>query len=130
MTPQDFQTYLNIQKLQIQTLSRIADALEQLAPPKAPNYQLSLESWSKFDWASIGAKVEMSDHYGAAVVLWRGLQFQRRSPNNKFGVAVWFSRACGKNDLGELQYERLCTFKPLRRIEVDPLPQKVTQMLR
>lgn len=128
MTPQDFQTYINHQQLQIQVLQRIADALEMLAPPRAPNYQLPLEQWRNFDWSKIGVVVELSDNYGAAVVSWREMQFTRRSPQNKFGVAVWYSRCVGKNDAGENQYERLVTFKPLSQVAVEPLPQKVQQL--
>ena len=127
----DFQPLLNSLRLANQSLQRIADALELLAPSaKAPNYQLPLEQWSKFDWASIGARVELSDNYGAAVVSWRGMQYQRRSPNNKFGSCIFFSRCTGRDDAGELQYEQLCTFKPVKRIEVEPLPEKVAQLVR
>ena len=131
MQQTEFHTLLNLLSASYQSLQRIADALELLAPPpKAPNYHLPLESWRGFDWASIGATVELSDNYGAAVVSWRGQQYQRRSPNNKFGSCIFFSRCIGKDDLGEMLYERLCTFKPVKRIEVEPLPEKVKQLVR
>lgn len=147
----DAQTELNFRKLQLLTLQelvngveqtasmltaieqrliRLCEAMERLAPQQAPDYQIPLERWSKFDWATIGATVELADNYGAAVVFWRGQQFQRRSPNNKFGVAVWYSRCTGKDERGENQYERLCTFKPVKRIEVEPLPEKVALLVR
>ncbi|MEP0755614.1 single-stranded DNA-binding protein [Trichocoleus sp. Lan] len=111
-------------------VSRLADAVERMAPANtvAPNYQRPLESFTKFDWASISATVERSDQYGAAVVNWHGQQFTRRSPSNKFGEAVWFSRCVGKSEDGQNVYERLITFKPVSKVEVEPLPNKVTRL--
>lgn len=152
MNTQEFQTYQNYQKLEIQALQRIADALERVtlvsettnqaliaiasaleqiigsAGQKAPNYQQSLENWTLFDWASIGATVERTDAHGVAVVSWRGLQFIRRSPLNKFSESVWFSRCIGKDSSGENQYERLITFKRLPQAE--PVPERVSRLVR
>lgn len=153
MTPDQFQTYLSHQKLSIQTEQRTADALElvvralelknrllqriidvlesyQSQPLTPPNYQLALESWTSFDWGSIGATVERVDSDGVAVVSWHGFLFNRRSPANKFGEAIWFSRCVGKDERGENQYEKLCTFKPLAKLEVEPLPDKVSRLVR
>ena len=71
-------------------LERIAEAVERLAPAStaAPNYTYPLESFSSFDWASINATVVQSDQYGAAIVSWKGQQFVRRSPSNKFDPAI------------------------------------------
>lgn len=113
----------------VSALDRIGDFLEQRHPvPLAPNYQLSLERWQGFDWASIGATVERVDSYGAAVISWRGQMFVRRSPANKFEAAIWFSRCTGKDERGENQYERLCTFKPVPQAE--PLPERVMRLVR
>lgn len=73
--------------------------------------------------------VERSDQYGAAIVSWRGVQFVRRSPSNKFGEAIWFSRCVGKGDDGSNIYERLITFRPLSKTEVEPLPEKVRRLV-
>lgn len=110
-------------------LERIADALEQATPTaQAPNYQRPLEDFADFDWASINATVDQVDRYGAAIVSWRGQQFIRRSPSNKFGEAIWFSRHSGKTDDGENKYERLVTFKPVSRV-VEPVPDKIQRVM-
>lgn len=112
-------------------LERIADTLERLTPTStvAPNYQRPLEGFADFDWSDIGVEVVRSDQYGAAIVSWRGQQFIRRSPSNqKFGDALWFSRCVGRGDDGENKYERLITFKPVARIEVEPVPNRVQRV--
>jgi hypothetical protein len=129
MTPDQINLWLEIQNRQMTALERIAAALDRLAPNTAPNYQRSLEEFKTFDWESIGVIVEKSDQYGAAVVNWNGYQFVRRSPSNKFGEAIWFSRCVGKGDDGENKYERLVTFKPLSKKEVEPIPAHVSKFL-
>lgn len=130
MTPEQINLLFQIQTRQMLALERLADAVERLAPTTtvAPNYLRSLESFAEFDWDALGATVERSDQYGAAIVSWRGFQFVRRSPQNKFGDAVWFSRCTGKDENGENKYERLITFKPVSRVEVEPLSNKVLQL--
>jgi len=132
MTPEQTHLWLEIQHRQMVALERIADSIQQLVPlsTAAPNYQKPLESFARFDWESIGVTVERSDQFGAAVVSWRGLQFVRRSPSNKFGEAIWFSRCTGKDDSGENKYERLITFKALSRVEVEPVPEKVSRLMQ
>lgn len=111
-------------------LLRIADALDRMAPPvqKAPNYQYPIEAFPDFDWGSIGATVEQSDSSGAGLVIWGGQIWTRRSPSNRYGAAIWFSRAVGKNDDGSILYERLITFKP-RNTEVEPISHKTATLL-
>ncbi len=111
-------------------LERIAEAVERLAPAStaAPNYTYSLESFSSFDWASINTTVVQSDQYGAAIVSWKGKQFVRRSPSNKFDPAIWFSRCVGKDENGENRYERLVTFKP-QKTEVEPVSEKARRLV-
>lgn len=159
MTPQEFQTYLNHQRLEIEATNRIADAIDQIArsmemsstkaplriadaidqitrlvermlPAKAPDVVFDISQFATFDWASIGAVVVQKDNCGPTVVNWRGQPFFRRSPNNKFAAAIWFSRCTGKDERGENTYERLCTFKSLGHIEVDELPHKVKNLTR
>ena len=130
MTPEEYkELILEIQNRQMIALERIADALEQLVPSNAPNYQRSLSQFRSFDWSSINATIDKSDSYGAAVVSWKNRQFVRRSPSNKYGEAIWFSRCKGKSPEGENEYERLITFKPLSKQEVEPIPEKVTKHL-
>lgn len=114
----------------IRALERIADALERLAPPPPiPNYQFPLEAFKNFDWESIGATVEQCDASGATVICRNGLHFVRRSPSNKFGEAIWFSRSIGKDDNGQPAYERLITFRPIANSQVEPLPEKVRRFM-
>lgn len=42
---------------------------------------------------------------------------------------VFFSRSIGKDEQGNTQYERLCTFKSIERVEVEPIPEKVTKLI-
>ncbi|MHC5762616.1 single-stranded DNA-binding protein [Nostoc sp.] len=136
MTPEETHTWLQIQHRQMlalekmaANLERMAIALDRLSPRTAPNYQFPLEQFKNFDWSAIGATVEKSDQYGAAIVSWGGQQFTRRSPTNKFDPAIWFSRCTGKAEDGSNAYERLITFKPLSKTEVDPLPDKVRRLV-
>ena len=112
-------------------LERVAKSLEEAeARKEAPNYQLHLEEFATFDWAKIDATVERHDAQGAAIVSWRGKQFVRRSPTNKYEPVVFFSRCTGKDEQDKNQYERLCTFKSLERVEVESIPEKVTKLMR
>ena len=136
MTPEERHLWLQIQQRQAialeqisVTLERVAIALDRLSPKTAPNYQYPLESFSSFDGNSIYVTVVKSDQYGAAVVSWNGQQYLRRSPQNKFGEAIWYSRCTGKAEDGSNQYERLITFKPLSKAEAEPLPEKVKNLL-
>jgi hypothetical protein len=109
-----------------QQLSRIAGALEILAQsgrPAAPNYTRAIEEYSTFDWSSIDARSIRSDSDGPTHIEWGGETWTRRSPSNKFGAAIWYSRASGKDDDGNVLYLRLITFKQLG--DADPLPPKI-----
>ncbi len=123
MTPQDFQTYLALQQRVIESMTRIAIALEQMIlQAAAPNYQFDLKDLAAFNWESIGAVVADFDSDGATAIVWRNHTFLRRSPSNKFDAAIWFSRCVGRDSKGANIYERLITFKapPL----AEPLPQR------
>jgi hypothetical protein len=119
MTDEQFQLLMEVLIENNRLLKRLIDLQ---APQFAPNYQKNLQHFETFDWASISATVEQRDRDGVAVVTWRGSQYLRRSAQNKFRPAIWFSRAIGKDEQGENQYERLITFKDA---EVEPLPEKV-----
>jgi len=123
MTPDQFEILIQLLHQHTILLERIAIATEQNT--SAPNYTVSLEKYHQFDWASIGAVIEQTDIDGVAAVIWQNKRYTRRSATNKFQPAIWFSRAIGKNDQGETQYERLITFKAMPQPE--PLPAKVKQ---
>lgn len=130
MTSEQFQTLLAMLSQQTLVMERLANAVERLGKDTAaPNYTCPLEDFKTFNWESIGGSVERSDQYGPAIVSWGGQQFIRRSPTNKFGEAIWYSRCVGKDETGENRYERLITFKPLSKIEVEPLPDGVARRL-
>ncbi len=110
-------------------LGRLADALEALTwanSPKAPNFVRPITDYQIFDWSSIGAEVVKKDEAGVTQVKWGGYLWTRRSPQNKFSEAIWFSRPEGKNSEGQTQYARLITFKKLG--EVEPVPPKVLKL--
>jgi hypothetical protein len=107
-------------------LDRIATALETLASngkPASPNYTRPIEQFHSFDWESIHAAVIRADNDGPTHVEWGGETWTRRSPVNKFGAAIWYSRANGKDEEGSVLYLRLITFKEM--LDADPLPNKV-----
>lgn len=104
----------------VDQLSRIADSLEALAAakgPAAPNLTRDIADFAGFDWASIGAHVTAYDQFGPSVVEHRGQTYKRRSPENKFGAAIWYSRPVGKDDEGRNIYARLVTFKEITPAE-------------
>ena len=121
MTNQDSQTYLQLQQLISESLTRIAIALELMIPTQAaPNYQFALNKFATMDWESIGAVVADRDSDGASAILWRKHIYVRRSPSNKFEEAIWFSRCTGRDEKGANIYERLITFKAMS--DAEPLP--------
>ena len=124
-----YQQWIALMHQQNALMERIAIALERMAPDGgAPNLQKSIEEFKSFNWASIGAKVVQTDQYGPAIVEWGGKQFTRRSPQNKFSAAIWFSRGTGEKDSeGRTIYERLISFKVLEG--ADPLSAKAAMHL-
>lgn len=79
--------------------------------PAAPNYNFQLSAYPSFDWVRIGATVVKTDTQGASTVSWNMYQWERRSKSGKFGDAIWFSRADGKDSQGNTNWIRLITFK-------------------
>ncbi len=82
-----------------------------LASNPAPNFQRPLSEFPNFDWSAIGATILKDDADGVSAVEFNGQTFVRRSPSNKFDVAIWFSRCVGKDQDGQNKYARLITFK-------------------
>lgn len=124
MNDQQFQILCNILLRQAQALEAIAqrlESLEQAQGKPAPDYQFDIGQFKNFDWGQINATIEKRDQYGAAIVLWRGRQYLRRSPQNKYSPAIWFSRKVGGS------YERLATFKPAP--QVDAIARQAEAML-
>jgi hypothetical protein len=91
----------------------------------APDWSYPLGAFEDFDWASIGADIVSIDAHGPAVVEWGGHQWTRRSGSGKFGKAIWFSRAAGKDEHGETRYMRLIRFRD--QAEPEPLDQAVAR---
>lgn len=96
-----------------ESLQDIESHLRQIAISSnpAPNYQRPLGEYRDFDWGSIGAVVLNEDADGVTDVEWNGQIFTRRSPQNRFAAAIWFSRCVGKDADGANKYVRLITFK-------------------
>lgn len=126
--------------LELQWLQRNTMALEVIAnqlqlirqqlmsSDHVPNYQYDLAAFPSFNWESIGATVTSGDRYGAAAVTWGGHTYIRRSPQNKFESAIWFSRSTGKGENGENVYQRLITFKK-GSSKAEPLPERVSRYI-
>jgi hypothetical protein len=118
-------------------LERIATALEQRQDDgKDLNYFAPIEEFKTFDWGKIGAVVVKSDQYGAAVVgihpdeswqQWK--EYIRRSPDNAYDTAIFFSRCVGKDEDGKNKYERLITFKSKKPIDVNPISRKAEGLI-
>lgn len=110
-------------------LNRIATALESIALTNAPapNFIKPIEAYADFDFTAIGALVRQRDQYGPTDLEWGGYSWTRRSPQNKFGEAIWYSRPIGKNEDGQVKYARLITFKKFT--EAEPLPRKVEALV-
>lgn len=109
--------YIKIQAALLSTIQKTLQRIEQNSAPASPNYRRRLSEFTGFDWSSIGAAIVESDNGGASVIEWSGQRFVRRSGSGKFGEAIWFSRAIGRDENGT-EYARLITFKDF---DVEPL---------
>lgn len=103
------------------------EAIERALRPEAPNYKRPIEEFPTFDWASIGARVLKVDQYGVAQVEHGDQVYTRRSPENKFGEAIWFSRPEGKDADGNTRYVRLITFR--RFGDAEPISRKAEALV-
>ena len=118
---------------ELREIKKLLEAQQQAQPSptpaevRAPNLRRLLSEYPSFNWDEIGAKVLSADEDGATAVAWGGHTFVRRT-NPKFGAEVWFSRATGRGEDGEISYERLITFAAPP--EVEPLPRTVRDRLR
>ncbi len=112
------------------SLQGVESHLRQIALSSnpAPNYQRPLSEYHGFDWSSIGAGVLKEDEDGVSSVEWNGQVFTRRSPNNKFDAAIWFSRSVGKDSDGNNRYVRLITFKAAS--DAEPIAAKAKKAAR
>lgn len=97
------------------TLDRLAGA--GVDPDEGPEFEKGLEAFKDFDWSTINASVLATDEFGATLVEWQGRPWKRRSPENEFGTAIWFSRCVGKDDSGRNLYAKLITFKPTGKVK-------------
>lgn len=68
-----------------------------------------LEAYSTFNWDEFGASIIKADRSGAAVVVWRGETYTRRS-FAKNGNDVWYSRLIGTTEGGKHIYDILVKF--------------------
>jgi len=112
------------------SLQGVESHLRQMAVSSnpAPNYQRPLSEYPIFDWPSIGATVLNRDEDGVTAVEWNGQVFTRRSPNNKFDAAVWFSRHLGQDADDNKRYARLIVFRALS--DAEPIAAKAKKGIR
>ncbi len=122
------------------TLTIIAEQLQELVQLQrqnlyretGPSFRRSLAEYAAFNWFSIDANPVREASDGINEVDWGGYTWRRRSGTGKFGNAIWFSRAIGRNEDNTPKYARLITFKdgddpePLQ-IHVEPGPQEHSQ---
>jgi hypothetical protein len=108
--------------IQTEMMKMISQQLKVNAPA-SPGYRRPLAEYPLFDWSVIGATVTKSDSQGVAEVEWMGHRFFRRSVKNKFGPAIWFSRAIGQSEDGT-QYAMLVKFSGTGT-EAEPIPAGV-----
>ena len=106
-------------------------ALRVLAAANPPNWRRPLKAY-KNGWAeAIAATVIASDQHGPTLVAWMGHTYTRRCGTNpKYGAAIWFSRATGKDSEGETAYARLITFEDGPPPAAEPLPAYVVERLK
>lgn len=115
----------------LRTLAAIARslaAIERALRPEAPNYKRDIKDFPNFNWENIGARVLKRDAYGVAQVEYSDQVYTRRSPDNKFDEAIWFSRPEGKDADGNVRYVRLITFRKFD--DAEPIGRKVEAVIR
>jgi len=127
MNPEQFEKLMQAHREQYKLFKQILISQTEIAAKleiltsnqqiKDPDYQKPLPEYRDFDWESIGAKAISHDSDGVSAVEWRGRIYKRRSPENKFAPAIWFSRHDGE------QYQKLITFKAIEPAE--PISRKV-----
>lgn len=99
-----------------------ANVLRAIATP-APNIELPIEQYGKFDLAGIGARAVSSDKDGWTAIAWGMRIFFRRrsSEDDDKGAAIRFSR-CIRKDTGGEVWETLLRFrerKPAKKLGED-----------
>ena len=131
MTPDQFQLWMDLQSQQLNTLNRIADALEKLAQgdpnaPKPPKFIRSIKEFPDFDWSSINATVVNSDRSGVAIVQYEGKEYGRKSKDED----IWFNRKVGQkqdsNGQTKPTYEVLIRFG--RSARVKSIPDEIQEL--
>lgn len=117
MTNDQTQLWLEIQHRQMLALESIADSLRVIAGAnqKGARHTRPLAQFKTFDWSSIGATVDKSDRSGAAVVVFDGQIYTRKS-KPEFGEDIWFSRSLGKGEDGRSQYDVLIKFAAPQKV--------------
>lgn len=94
----------------------------------APELRRPLADYLTFDWSKIGARILAQDQDGPTIVEHNGRIYKRRAPDNKYGAAIWFSRADGKDAEGNNNYVSLISFEIFTQT-VEPIGHKVREAL-
>lgn len=110
-------------------LAEINESLKTIArahKPPAPNWKRPLKDYGLAFFQAKGIKIIEQDEHGPTLVSFDDELYTRRVPSNqKYGMAVWFSRAVGKDEDGENQYETLVRFKDFTPAE--PMDNKTAK---
>jgi len=93
---------------------RIIALLERNDRGNRKQYVRPLSDYRDFEWEKIGARVMGRDRYGATMVEVGMDIYVRRSPDNKYESAIWFSRSLGEGN----GYEKLIVFRDLEASEL------------
>lgn len=110
------------------TLNRLLEALQaQQTDATGPNLRRSLDDYPGFVWASIGAEIIAADADGPTILRYQGQEWKRRT-HPKFGQDIWYSRATGRDEQGNVAFARLITFGG-EDDPVEPLPEKLRRRL-
>jgi hypothetical protein len=121
---------------QLKELNQTLRRMEAANNP-SPEYRVPIEQYPEFNWTKLGARVVAQDEWGATIVSWNGKQFKRRSPDNKYGACIWFSRVLRKAESVEKatesssdrDYAILIRFETVDT-QVDPLGDKAKAALQ
>ena len=101
------------------------------AAANPPNWKRPLSAYKNGWVKAIGAYEVAKDQHGPTLIFWMGHHYLRRSSENKkYGAAIWFSRAIGKDEAGNNEYARLITFNDDPTPVAEPLPASVVDKLQ
>lgn len=114
-------------------LGTITASLERIAtgdqdPEAVPEWTYPIENFATFNWELHNIAILASDQDGPTVVQWQGKAYKRRSPENAYGAAIWYSRCTGKDTEDRNKYAKLLIFKPIAD-KIRPVSREVEKII-